>query len=180
MKSTSKLMQMVWVALLAAALAVLAQIIIPLGPVPFSMAMFGVYLAGALLQPAWAAACMGVYLALGVVGLPVFAGFKAGPQVLLGPTGGYLAGYFVIAVALALAVKYTPNYWLQFAAALAATAGCYLLGTLWFMVSTGSGFIASLALCVLPFAIPDIAKAALALLLAKALTARLKKERAAG
>ncbi|MFV0412405.1 MAG: biotin transporter BioY, partial [Oscillospiraceae bacterium] len=93
MATKSKTGQMVFAALMAALIAVLAQIMVPIGPVPFSMAIFGVFFAGAMLPPLAASASIAVYLLLGIVGLPVFTGFKGGPQVLLGPTGGYLAGY---------------------------------------------------------------------------------------
>ncbi len=92
-------------ALFAALTAVLAQIQLPIGPVPFNLAVFGAFLAGMLLEPAWAAASMGVYMLLGAVGIPVFAGFMGGPAVLLGKTGGYVIGYIFIALATALAVK---------------------------------------------------------------------------
>lgn len=96
---------LVLTALFAALTAVLAQIQLPIGPVPFNLAVFGAFLAGMLLEPAWAAASMGVYMLLGAVGIPVFAGFMGGPAVLLGKTGGYVIGYIFIALATALAVK---------------------------------------------------------------------------
>ena len=96
---------LVLTALFAALTAVLAQIQLPIGPVPFNLAVFGAFLAGMLLEPAWAAASMGVYMLLGAVGIPVFAGFMGGPAVLLGKTGGYVIGYIFIAMATALAVK---------------------------------------------------------------------------
>ena len=58
---------LVLTALFAALTAVLAQIQLPLGPVPFNLAVFGAFLAGMLLPPAWAAAYMGVYMLLGAV-----------------------------------------------------------------------------------------------------------------
>ena len=83
---------LVLAALFAALTAVLAQIQLPIGPVPFNLAVFGAFLAGMLLAPAWAAASMGVYMLLGAVGIPVFAGFMGGPAVLLSKTGGYVIG----------------------------------------------------------------------------------------
>ena len=62
---------LVLTALFAALTAVLAQIQLPIGPVPFNLAVFGAFLAGMLLAPAWAAASMGVYMLLGAVGIPV-------------------------------------------------------------------------------------------------------------
>ena len=61
---------LVLTALFAALTAVLAQIQLPIGPVPFNLAVFGAFLAGMLLEPAWAAASMGVYMLLGAVGIP--------------------------------------------------------------------------------------------------------------
>ncbi len=173
MENRGKMRKLVQAAIVCALLCVLAQVVLPIGPVPFSMAVFGVALAGALLPPLWAMACIGSYLALGLCGLPVFAGFGAGPGVLLGPTGGYLAGYFVLALALSLAAKAKLALPLQALCAVAGLLGCYLLGTLWFMVAAGSTFWNGLVLCVLPFVLPDLGKLALALLLARALQRRL-------
>lgn len=78
---------LVLTALFAALTAVLAQIQLPIGPVPFNLAVFGAFLAGMLLEPAWAAASMGVYMLLGVVGIPVFAGFMGGPCGAFGQDG---------------------------------------------------------------------------------------------
>ncbi len=173
MEKRESLRKLMRAAILCALLCVLAQVVLPIGPVPFSMAVFAVALIGGLLSPLWTAACIGCYLALGLCGVPVFAGFGAGPGVLLGPTGGYLAGYFVLALAISLAVKAKWPLPLQAFCALAGLVGCYLLGTLWFMGVTGSTFLNGLLLCVVPFALPDVLKIALAMALAKALQRRL-------
>ena len=116
---------LVLTALFAALTAVLAQIQLPIGPVPFNLAVFGAFLAGMLLEPAWAAASMGVYMLLGAVGIPVFAGFMGGPAVLLGKTGGYVIGYIFIALATALAVKRSGKLPVIGAAMLAGLLVCY-------------------------------------------------------
>lgn len=173
MNQRSKTQKMIWMALLAALLAVIAPVTIPIGPIPFSMAMLGVYFIGAMLPPLQAMGALAVYVMLGLVGLPVFSGYQAGPQVLVGPTGGYLWGYFLIALAVSLAVRRGLGLPLQMAAAVAGTAACYLLGTLWFMAVSGNSFGQALLLCVAPFAIPDLIKAAVALVLARAIKKRL-------
>ena len=129
---------LVLTALFAALTAVLAQIQLPIGPVPFNLAVFGAFLAGMLLAPAWAAASMGVYMLLGAVGIPVFAGFMGGPAVLLGKTGGYVIGYIFIALATALAVKRSGKLPVIGAAMLAGLLICYGFGTAWFMAVTGA------------------------------------------
>ena len=170
----TKTKNMVLAALICAATAILAQIVLPIGPVPFNLAVFGAYLAGCLLSPLWAAASMGVYLLLGTFGVPVFAQFSAGPSVLFGPTGGYIFGYIAIALCTALAIKNTHNKLLIGGAMLLGLAVCYTLGTGWFIVATGRGVSESLLLCVVPFIVPDILKGVGAFLLAAALKSRLR------
>ncbi|MCS6774751.1 MAG: biotin transporter BioY, partial [Thermoflexales bacterium] len=79
--------------------ALLAQVTIPLQPVPITGQTFGVLLVGAALGARRGAMAMLVYLAQGLLGLPFFAGGASGIGRLLGPTGGYLVG-FVFAAAL--------------------------------------------------------------------------------
>ena len=86
---------MAYASMFGALTAVGAFIMIPLPPVPITMQTFFVSLAGALLGGYLGAMSQVVYILLGVIGLPVFAGGKAGAGVLLGPTGGYLIGFVV-------------------------------------------------------------------------------------
>ncbi len=86
---------MVYASLFAALTAVGAYITIPLQPVPITMQSLFTHLAGALLGGYFGALSQIIYVLLGVIGLPVFAGGKAGLGVLLGPTGGYLIGYIL-------------------------------------------------------------------------------------
>ena len=166
---------LVLTALFAALTAVLAQIQLPIGPVPFNLAVFGAFLAGMLLEPAWAAASMGVYMLLGAVGIPVFAGFMGGPAVLLGKTGGYVIGYIFIALATALAVKRSGKLPVIGAAMLAGLLVCYGFGTAWFMAVTGADLVSALGWCVLPFIVPDVCKGVLACVLGRLLACRLAK-----
>lgn len=166
---------LVLTALFTALTAVLAQIQLPIGPVPFNLAVFGAFLAGMLLEPAWAAASMGVYMLLGAVGIPVFAGFMGGPAVLLGKTGGYVIGYIFIALATALAVKRSVKLPVIGAAMLAGLLICYGFGTAWFMAVTGADLVSALGWCVLPFIVPDVCKGVLACVLGRLLAGRLAK-----
>lgn len=97
--SLHSLHAMVWTALMAALIAMGSFLSFPLGPVPFSMQPFFVLLTGFVLGwPRGVAACL-LFVAAGIIGLPVFAGGKSGLAVLFGPTGGYILG-FVPAVAV--------------------------------------------------------------------------------
>ncbi|ODN29678.1 biotin transporter BioY [Fervidobacterium thailandense] len=70
-----------------------AQISIPLGPVPFTLQVLIIFLAGYLLEPRWAFLSLTIYLILGAIGIPVFANFSSGVGHLVGPTGGYLLAF---------------------------------------------------------------------------------------
>lgn len=91
-------------ALVAALTAALAQVSIPIPglPAPVSFQPFGVYAAGLLLGARWGGFSMLLYLLTGLAGVPVFANGGAGLGYVLGPTGGYLAGYLVAAVCIGL------------------------------------------------------------------------------
>lgn len=158
--------------LLAACTAVLAQVVVPLGPVPFNLAVLGAFLAGILLPPTWAGVSMAVYLALGACGVPVFAGFQGGIGVLLGNTGGFALGYLCIAVCTAEGQK-QPQRAVRAAFAAIGLCLCYALGTLWFCLLTGTALQKALWVCVLPFVLPDFAKSFGAAALGKALKRRL-------
>src|SRR5215204_6140633 len=96
-------------ALMAAVTAVAAQIAIPLpfSPVPFTLQVLGVILSGLLLGPRYGALAQAIYLLIGAVGVPVFAQFRGGLGVLLGPTGGYLLSYPIAAAVAGLATNAT-------------------------------------------------------------------------
>ena len=83
-----------------AALAISAKIQFMTVPVPVTLQMLVVMVIGAAYGPKLGAATVASYLALGVQGLPVFAGAVAGPAYLFGPTGGYLLGFVIAAYAV--------------------------------------------------------------------------------
>lgn len=75
------------------ALSAWVAVPLPFSPVPVTGQTFAVLLVGSALGARRGAAAALAYLAEGCSGLPVFAGGAAGPHVLVGPTGGYLAGF---------------------------------------------------------------------------------------
>lgn len=159
--------RLVFCALFAALLSVFAQLQLPIGPVPVSLATFGVMLCGLLLGGRWGALAVVVYLMLGAAGAPVFAGFQGGAARLAGPTGGYLIGYLPCALLAGWpAPRLQERLGGRCVLLVLGTAFCYLLGTAWFMFSAGRTLGESLALCVLPFLPGDAAKIILAAFLA--------------
>lgn len=150
-------------ALFAAVTAVLSQVAIPLpGLVPINLATLSVFLCGALLGPKWGAISQLVYLCLGLIGIPVFSGFRAGPGVITGPTGGYLIGYVLAAWAIGLILTKKPARWMLPVSMLIGMVIYDTLGTAWYMFSTNTSMIPSLIACVFPFLPGDAVKVAVA------------------
>lgn len=159
-------------AIFAALTAVFSQIAIPLPMVPINLAMLAVFIAGGVLGPWAGALSQVVYVLLGAIGLPVFAQFTGGLSIIVGPTGGYIAGYVVAALITGLTVqKWCKSLPLALGMVVGLVA-CYALGTAWFMVVTGSALGAALLTCVVPFLIGDAIKIAIA----AALSPRLRRE----
>lgn len=161
---------MVMTAMFAALIAVCSIISIPVGTVPVTLQTFAVCLAAAMLGWKRGTLSVLVYILLGAVGAPVFAGMKGGVGVLAGPTGGYILGFLLTA----LTVGYAADWWGRRFLPLIVSMSvgvilCYTVGTVWFTVVTATSVGESLLLCVVPFILPDAVKLALAALLANRL-----------
>lgn len=158
----------------AALTAVCSWISIPTA-VPFTLQTFAVFLTMGLLGGKLGTLSVGVYLLLGAVGLPVFAGFSGGLGALLGATGGYLLGFLLTALVMWGAERLWGNSAPVFlASALLGLALCYLFGSAWFYGvyarSAGAvGMLTVLGWCVFPFVLPDLAKLVLAFALSRRL-----------
>lgn len=163
-KNTKKsvLTDMVYVAVFTAIISVLAQISIPLGViVPFTLQTLGMFLAGAMLG--WKRGTLSVilYVLLGAVGLPVFAGFSGGVSVLFGPTGGYIIGFIFTALAVGFMTdKLGRKLWVLAVSMVIGLLLCYIFGTAWFIIlyniqGNAMDLITALGYCVFPFLIAD-------------------------
>jgi biotin transport system substrate-specific component len=166
--------RLVWTALLAAFIAVGAWLQLPIGAVPITLQPLFVFLAGYLLGPASGAAAVALYVAAGVLGLPVFAGGKAGLGVLLGPTGGYLVGFVLGAAVTGLAAPRGARLgWIPGAlAGVAALAVAYLVGAARLAQVLHFDARKAFLVGVAPFIAFDAVKVALALVVARHLRAR--------
>lgn len=145
--------------------------------VPVTLQTLGVFTAVGILGGKRGTLAVLTYIFMGVIGLPVFAGFQAGVGVLFGVTGGYIAGFLFSALFMWGMEKLFGRS--RLVLALSMVGGllvCYAFGTLWFLAvyaknSGAVGIWSVLTWCVLPFIIPDLGKIALSLFL----TSRLKK-----
>ena len=169
-QSTTKTRDMVYIAMFAVLISICSWISIP-SAVPFTMQTFGIFLAVAVLGGKRGSLAVLVYLLLGLVGVPVFAGFSGGIGCLAGTTGGYIVGFQLTALVMwAMEAMLGKKAFVLFAAMVLGTAVCYAFGTAWFMYvyarTTGAiGLGTALGWCVIPYIIPDLLKAALALAL---------------
>lgn len=164
--------KMILCALFAALTAVCSMISIPLPftPVPINLATLSFFLAGGLLGSRYGAVSQVVYVFLGAVGLPVFAGFTGGLGIITGATGGYIIGYVAGAWLIGLMTeKLGHGFYRNIISMVCGLAVCYTLGTLWFMFITSTGFAAALMMCVVPFLIGDAIKITAGAILVKKL-----------
>ena len=169
-----KTRDLVLISLFAALIAVCAWIAIPT-TVPFTMQTFGVFLALGVLGGRRGALAVCVYLLLGAVGAPVFAGGNAGIGALFGSTGGYMLSWLAAAAVMGvMEAALGRKTWVLALAMVLGLALCYALGTVWFMAvyARGVGPVGlwtALGWCVFPFILPDLGKIALALAVQKRL-----------
>lgn len=173
----SSIRGLVYAALFGALTAAGAFIIIPLPPVPITAQTFFMNVAALLLGGTLGALSQIVYIMLGVVGLPVFAGGKAGLGVLFGPTGGYLAGFVLAAFIIGTVnrLKNNPGILWHIFSMLIGMAIIYLTGISWLSFTAKMSFQKALAVGALPFIPGDLLKIALAAIVAFRLKDRIKR-----
>lgn len=173
-KTLLRTVDLAYIGLMVAVMSICAWITIP-GSVPFTMQTLGVFLTLGLLGGKRGTEAVVVYLVLGLMGVPVFSGFRGGLSVLFGTSGGYLAGFlFAAFLQWFLMDRLGRGYRVL---ALSMTAGqmlCYLTGTLWYWWAYASGtgntgLRAVILTSVLPFVLPDFLKILLALFLTRRL-----------
>ncbi len=171
-KSQLKTLDLAYVGLAVALLAVCSWISIPTA-IPFTMQTFAVFAVVGILGMYRGTLAILVYILLGAVGVPVFAGFSGGIGVLFRNTGGYIMGFLFTALITGAIIKlFGKKVWIMAVAMVLGLLVCYAFGTIWFMVvyarNNGAvGAATALSWCVVPYIIPDLFKIALAIILTK-------------
>lgn len=170
----SKTLDMVYIAVFAVLIAICSWISIPT-VVPFTLQTFAIFLSVGVLGGKRGTLAVLVYILLGLIGIPVFAGFSGGIGVLAGNTGGYIMGFLLSALVMwAMEKIFGRKLWVLALSMIIGLFVCYAFGTAWFMIvytrNTGAvGLVSVLGWCVFPFLIPDFIKIALAFILSKRL-----------
>jgi biotin transport system substrate-specific component len=141
-----------------------ASVPLPFTPVPGTLQMLPVLLAGALLGARGGAASQIAYLLMGMAGLPVFALPGAGPAYLLGPTAGYLLGFVAAAYVTGRAIggRRPAGAARAFLAFVAGSAALHLCGLAWLTALAGGHLGAAVRAGLQPFLLFDLAKIVLA------------------
>lgn len=148
----------------AALTAVLAQVAVPLYPVPITGQTLAVLLVGATLGAARGALSLALYAVLGIVGLPVFSDYASGVHVVLGPTGGYIVGFIVSAALVGwLSERAWERQILKALATFAAgTLVVFAVGLPWLAIALGLDLWQTLEAGLFPFLIGGAVKALIA------------------
>ena len=165
-----KTIDMALIGLFAALLTICSWISIPT-TIPFTLQTLGVFLAVGLLGGKRGTIAVLLYLLIGAVGVPVFAGFKGGIGALAGPTGGYLIGFIGTALMMWFCTaRFGVSTKALIFGMIIGLLVCYCFGTMWFMWiynrTQGSiSLLGTLSACVFPFILPDLIKMAVSILL---------------
>lgn len=159
---------------------IFAQIVIPLPwtPVPITAQTFAVLIAGIVLGRHWGGLSQIIYVLVGLIGVPWFAGMTGGYEMVFGATGGYLIGFIMAALFLGhfadkyiKARKFTPMFGLMMFASfiLIYVPGLTVLG-LFLAQSTGKfpGIFELMVMGLIPFIVGDFIKIAGASVFTKA------------
>lgn len=164
-----KTKEMIKVAIFPALIAATIGISIPLTGAPITLQTLFVILAGLLLGANLGLTSMILYLILGLIGIPIFAGFSSGFGIIFGPTGGFLIAFPIAAFVAGYVRSKYNNYTI---AAVAATLVVYIIGAPWMSLYLGWSVWATLTF--LTVYIPgDIIKIIAAVIIAKRLKTRI-------
>lgn len=160
------LRQQIQAALFAIIIAGLSQLTIPLGLVPLTGQTFAIGLAVTFLGTRTGTMAILIYLLLGLIGLPVFAGFSSGIGVLFGPTGGYLVGFIFNGLVTGSLLSFkSNNYRWAIIANIVGALATLAFGTVWLKWSTGMDWSAAFSGGFVLFILPGIIKAVAAAVL---------------
>lgn len=171
-QSKFKVKDLTYMAMCAILIAICAWISIPT-TIPFTLQTFAICAVLLLLGGKNGTLSIVLYILLGAIGVPVFAGFSGGFGVLLSTTGGYIIGFIAMGLIYWLLTSiFGEKIYIVILALVIGLFACYAFGTAWFIYvySHAKGPVAlktALGWCVFPYIIPDLIKMGLGITLAK-------------
>lgn len=170
MSNDNSIKDLCQIAAFTAIICVISQLSIPMpAGVPITLQTFIIPLAAVVLGTKKGTIATVIYVVLGAVGLPVFAGMVGGLDKLLGMTGGFIISFPLLsffaglgyAMGKKLSARYERPIWFYCAFTLGLIAGTvinYLVGTVWFSLVTGNSIAYAFAACVAPFIFTSVVK----------------------
>lgn len=167
----NKIRNLTYVSLCVAIMAVLSQIAIPVGAVPLTIQSFVVALVGYFLGVKAGLCTVAVYILLGLVGAPVFAGFQGGFHTLISYTGGFIFGYLPFVILCGIRGK----RWQRIALGTVGLVLCHLCGTVQYMLLAEMSFWKAALVVSLPFLVKDVFLVVGAYFVSEVLNKRLKR-----
>lgn len=161
----------IYIAVSTALISICSWITIPT-VVPFTLQLFGIFLTLGLLGGKRGTVSVLLYILLGIIGIPVFAGFGSGFGTIAGPLGGFILGFAVLALTVWFFEKFISSKH-NIAPIISMIIGlilCYLCGVIHFAAfyrlnGNPVSLTSAISTCVLPFLIPDMIKLFLATIL---------------
>ena len=164
-ESLAQTHKIVWISLFAALIAVGSYAHFPLGPVPISLQVLFVLMAGLVLGPQGGLLAVGLYMLAGLVGLPVFYGGHGGLGHVLGPTGGYLIGFIPAVLIAGWGGQRVVKKPLPWVAGILITVGAYCtiyaVGLFWLKQVLDIGWVKAASVGMFPFLFSDILQIAI-------------------
>lgn len=149
--------------------------VVPISPVPVSFSLVALYLSVYLVGTRKALMGCGLYLLIGAIGIPVYAGGMAGLGRLFGPTGGYLLGYLCAVFIFGKFVEGKTAKWKQVGAMVLGLLCLYVTGTTWLMLQTGLSVREAIIAGVVPYVIADGVKIVFTVFLGDGIRKRIGK-----
>lgn len=174
MKSNIKIRTLTEISICTALLCICSWITIP-AVIPFTLQTLSIFFVLSLLGGKKGIAAISLYTLMGIIGIPVFSGFKSGIGHLFNYTGGFIIGFIFCGVVYLVFESFANKGKLQqYIILFCGLLVCYLIGTIWFIFistinNTNYNFWYVITVCVLPYIIPDILKLLLAVFLANKL-----------
>lgn len=179
--SSNKIRNMIYIAMMTAIMGILSQVAFqsPTG-VPLTLQTFAVALIAVLTGWKLGAASTALYILIGMIGVPVFAGAQAGPGVVAGPAGGFIWGFLFMVVLCGLGSsmckgKAVKGYVIGYILGFAGLAICHICGIVQFMFVADKPFAQAFVLVSMPYIIKDVISVVLAYIVGGVIRGRLVK-----
>ena len=175
-RKRTNILELCIIGLATALICVIAPISIPLPlGVPITLQTFIITLLAITLGPKRAVISTSLYVLLGSLGLPIFSNYTGGWQMLVGPTGGFILSFPLMAYMIGYASNRRKHKNLFTIIGISmATFVNFICGISMFCIITKSNLPVGITTCALPFILPSIIKAVLAYIVGIELKKRIK------